>query len=135
MFSFRDQQRQAGAEYIVERERAQAAAAEAEAEYQAEIMPSAIYSQKWRLLVEHREVKESDLVRISKLRNKDTTLIILRSITLTAKKCSEQTYSRLVAKLQRDLAEQGLTRKQSVQENCRGRREETQGQKRGLLCC
>ena len=81
MFSFRDQQRQAGAEYMVERERAQAAAAEAEAEYQAEIMPSAIYSQKWRLLVEHREVKESDLVRISKLRNKDTTLIILRSIT------------------------------------------------------
>jgi len=49
MFSFRDQQRQAGAEYIVERERAQAAAAEVEAEYQAEIMPSAIYSQKWRL--------------------------------------------------------------------------------------
>ena len=34
MFSFRDQQRQAGAEYIAERERAQAAAAEAEAEYQ-----------------------------------------------------------------------------------------------------
>ena len=79
MFSFRDQQRQAGAEYMVERERAQAAAAEAE--YQAEIMQSAIYSQKWRLLAQHREVKKSDLVRVSKLRNKDNTLIILRSIT------------------------------------------------------
>ena len=66
-------------------------------------------------MAQHREVKKSDLVRVSKLRNKDTTLRILRSISSTAKKCSEPSYSRLVAKLQRDLAAQGLTRKQSVQ--------------------
>ena len=62
MFSFRDQQRQAGAEYIAERERAQASAAD---EYQAKIFRSDNYWQKWRLLAQHREVEKSDLVRVS----------------------------------------------------------------------
>ena len=115
IFRFRDQQRQAGAEYFEARKRAHAAAAAAEAEYQDEIVPSGVYSHKWRLLAQQRKVLKVDLVRVSKLRNKDTTLSLLKSITTTATKCSDPTFARLVADLQRDLTEQGLTRKQSVQ--------------------
>jgi len=114
IFRFRDQQRQAGVEYLSEQQQMHAAAAEAEAEYRDETATGTKFSKKWRLLSQRRQVKVVDVQRPSKFRNKDTILRILKSITLSAKMCDDPKFTQEVEELQRDLQREGLTRTQSV---------------------